>query len=114
AWSDERRLWSNLVEAYPWSAKAHEGLGEARYRAGEYGKALESFQEGMRLRVERRDRVLEYYIPLFESRAGGRPLPMARETPAAHRWLARAWLALGRNDEARAHLLRADKLAAGL
>jgi len=113
-WSDERLLWSRLADAYPWSAKAHEGLGEARYRAGEYGPALESFETGMRLRLDRGDRVLEYYIPLFEARALGRPLPLRRETPAAHRWLARAWLALGRPDEARAHMLRADRLAAGL
>lgn len=110
-WSDERLLWARLISAYPWSAKAHEGLGEARYRAGEYRAALESFETGLRLRVERRDRLLEYYLPLFEARAAGRPLPLSRETPSVHRWLARAWLALGRPDQARAHLRWAEALS---
>ena len=109
-WSDERLLWAKLVEAYPWSAKAHEGLGEAEYRAGDYGPALEEFRQGFRLRMGRQDRVLEYYVPLFEERAHGRPLPLTRETPAVHRWLARAWLAVGNKEQSRGHLERAEQL----
>lgn len=119
-WSDDVRLWARLADVYPWSAKAHEGLGEALYRRGRYAEALASLRLGLRFRLERSDRVLAFYVPLFESRrmamdAGSRPPapPLQWESATSRLWLARAWMAVGRPDAAREHLRRAEELSAG-
>ncbi len=63
-WSSETRLWRSLVDVYPWSAKAHEGLGEALFRAGRVPEAETSFRKGLALRENREDPVLAHYVPL--------------------------------------------------
>lgn len=63
-WSSEPRLWQSLVDVYPWSANAREGLGEALFRAGHVPEAEASLRRGLALRENRDDLVLEHYVPL--------------------------------------------------
>lgn len=63
-WSSEPRLWQSLVDVYPWSANAHEGLGEALFRAGRVPEAEASFRRGLALRENREDLVLKHYVPV--------------------------------------------------
>lgn len=63
-WSSETRLWQSLVDVYPWSAKAVEGLGEAQFRAGRVPEAEASFRKGLALRESREEPLLAHYVPL--------------------------------------------------
>lgn len=80
-WSSESRLWASLVAVYPWSAKAHEGLGEAHYREGDYPSALASFETGLALRRDRADRVLTRFVPIAP------PGTIGWESASLYRWL---------------------------
>lgn len=93
-WASDSRLWGRLAEVYPWSAKAWEGLGEARFREGEFPRARSAFEEALALREHKRDRVLAHYVPMAPSGT------LAWETPALYRWAGLAALETG--DEARA------------
>lgn len=79
-WAEEPRLWKSLIRIYPWSAKAHEGLGEAYYRRRSYPEALESFEEALSFRESRKDKVLAHYVPLAKGR-------LSWESPSLYRWL---------------------------
>lgn len=63
-WSSEPRLWQSLVDVYPWSANAREGLGEALFRAGRVPEAEASFRRGLELRETHEDLVLRHYVPV--------------------------------------------------
>lgn len=101
-WGDEARLWRRLVARYPESAKAHEGLGEALFRQAKPEEALASFEEGRRLRAERRDPVLAYYQPKTEV--------LRWDSPGNARWRGLARLALEREREAEADFEEAARL----
>ncbi|OIO07163.1 MAG: hypothetical protein AUJ52_10800 [Elusimicrobia bacterium CG1_02_63_36] len=80
-WRSESRLWGSLVAVYPWSAKAHEGLGEAYYREGDYASALASFEAGLHLREGRKDPLLVRFVPIAP------PGTLAWESPSLYRWM---------------------------
>jgi tetratricopeptide (TPR) repeat protein len=63
-WSSETRLWQSLVDVYPWSAKAVEGLGETQFRAGHTPEAEASFRKGLALRESREEPLLAHYVPV--------------------------------------------------
>lgn len=87
-WKSETRLWESLVEIYPWCAKAHEGLGQARFRAGNYPEALDSFSQSRDLRDHRQDLVLAYYAPMTHE--------IGWESASLYRWLGLTDLELGK------------------
>ncbi|MBI3552113.1 MAG: hypothetical protein HY077_06310 [Elusimicrobia bacterium] len=93
-WSQESRLWTTLLDEYPWCAKAEEGLGESRFRRGDYGGALEAFERALFLRENRQDRLLAFYAPLSDGHF------VAWESPSLRRWLGHAQLKLGHIKEA--------------
>lgn len=101
-WSRESRLWSGLVREYPWSSKAHEGLGEAWLREDRFAEAAAEFAEALRLRAERRDLLLAHYASLTSE------LPW--ESPGLERKLGLALLNLGDDAAAERHLRRAIAL----
>jgi len=79
-WSSEPRLWQSLVDVYPWSANAHEGLGEALFRAGHVPEAEASFRRGLALREDREDLVLKHYVPVAPpGTLGWESAPLYRE-----------------------------------
>ncbi|TBR21830.1 tetratricopeptide repeat protein, partial [bacterium] len=78
-WSSDSRLWGSLAGVYPWSAKAWEGLGEARFREGDYPRARAAFEEALVLREQKRDRLLAHYIPTAP------PGTLAWQSPALYR-----------------------------
>lgn len=80
-WSQETRLWSSLLDIYPWCAKAEEGMGEALFRQDDYAGALESFQRARFLRDNRQDLVLQAYAPLSQGNF------VRWESPSLYRWL---------------------------
>ncbi len=63
-WTSETRLWRSLVDVYPWSAKANEGLGEALFRADRVPEAEAALRKGFALRKSHEDLVLAHYVPL--------------------------------------------------
>ncbi|MDE2143766.1 MAG: hypothetical protein KGJ84_15265 [Elusimicrobia bacterium] len=93
-WSSETRLWASLVRAYPWSAKAVEGEGEALFRAGRTAEAQAAFEQGLALRSTRRDLVLAHYVPYAP------PGTISWESAPLQRWLGLCALRLG--DEGKA------------
>ncbi|MFA6317576.1 MAG: hypothetical protein WC943_09165 [Elusimicrobiota bacterium] len=103
-WTDERRLWSSLVQRYPLSAKAHEGLGDAQVRYKNFGPALASYEEALRLREERRDPVLAYYVPISAGHLNW-------QSPSLRRSLGAAYIREGGLDQAGRHLRKAVELA---
>jgi protein O-mannosyl-transferase len=62
-WRSESKLWQSLVDIYPWSAKANEGLGEALFRAGHVPEAEAAYRKGLALRESHEDLVLAHYVP---------------------------------------------------
>ena len=79
-WASEPRLWQSLVDIYPWSAKANEGLGEALFRADRIPEAEASFRKGLALRENREDLVLLHYVPLAPpGTIGWESAPLDRE-----------------------------------
>lgn len=102
-WSQESRLWSGLARIYPWSAKAHHGLGDAWLRQGRWEEAAGSYDAALRLRRDRADPVLAHYVP--------RTSELTWESPTTHRGLAIALLNLGRLREAQGQFERAIALA---
>ena len=88
-WSSETRLWTSLLDVYPWCAKAEEGLGEARFRQKDYPGALEAFRRALFLREHREDLVLAAYAPLSQGNY------VRWESPTLFRWLGHTEAALG-------------------
>ena len=79
-WSSETRLWQSLVDVYPWSAKAREGLGEALFRADRIPEAETAFRKGLALRTSHEDLVLSHYVPLAPpGTIGWESAPLDRE-----------------------------------
>ena len=103
-WAAEERLWSSLERAYPASAKAVEGRGEALYRAGRYAEALAEFERGRDLRESRADPVLAHYVPLAP------PGALSWESAPLRRWLGLTRLKLGDEDHALAEFAQATVL----
>ncbi|MBI4678999.1 MAG: tetratricopeptide repeat protein [Elusimicrobia bacterium] len=102
-WADERRLWGSLVRQYPWSAKAHEGLGDACSHFRDYGPALASYEEALRLRETRQDPLLRYYVPI----SGGR---LNWQSPSLRRSLGGGYFRAGAFSRAEPHLAKAIEL----
>lgn len=88
-WAQEERLWRSLARIYPWCAKAQEGLGEALFRRGDAGAALQAFRAAQDLRESRQDQVLAYYAPLSQGRF------VRWESPTLYRWLGHALIKTG-------------------
>lgn len=88
-WRSEVSLWESLARAYPWSAKAAEGIGEACFREGRYPEALSSFKRAAALRRTRQDKVLARYAGLSDGAF------VRWESPSLERWLGRTWAAQG-------------------
>ncbi|MBI4424084.1 MAG: hypothetical protein HY554_10180 [Elusimicrobia bacterium] len=103
AWADETRLWGGLARHYPWSSKAHEGLGDAWLRKGRHAEAAAAYEAALAARRERGDRVLAYYVPLTPA--------LGWERASLHRGLGLARLGLGEPEEAAKQLRRAIELA---
>ncbi len=79
-WSSETRLWQSLVDIYPWSAKANEGLGEALFRADRIPEAEAAFRKGLALRESHEDLVLAHYVRLAPpGTIGWESAPLDRE-----------------------------------
>ena len=79
-WRSETRLWQSLIDIYPWSAKANEGLGEALFRAERVPEAEAAFRRGLALREGRKDLVLKHYVPLAPpGTIGWESAPLDRE-----------------------------------
>jgi hypothetical protein len=100
-WRSESSLWQSLVEIYPWSAKANEGLGEALFRADRVPEAEAAFRKGLALRESHEDLVLAHYVPLappgtiaWDSAPLDRELALCRlrlgDDRAAEDWFAKA------------------------
>lgn len=103
-WSSETRLWTSLLDIYPWCAKAEEGLGEARFRQKDYAGALEAFSRARRLRERQEDLVLRAYAPLSQGNF------VRWESPSLYRWLGHAEAVLGDLPGADDDFSRAQKL----
>lgn len=103
-WSSEPRLWQSLVDIYPWSANAHEGLGEAQFRAGHVPEAEASFRRGLALRENREDLVLAHYVPLAP------PGTIAWESAPLYRELGLCRLRLDDDREAAGFMTKAAAL----
>jgi tetratricopeptide (TPR) repeat protein len=103
-WASEPRLWHSLVDIYPWSAKANEGLGEALFRADRIPEAEAAFKKGLALRANREDLVLSHYVPLAPpGTIGWDSAPLDRE-------LGLCRLRLGDDLEAAAYMKKAAEL----
>jgi protein O-mannosyl-transferase len=103
-WSSEPRLWQSLVDFYPWSANAREGLGEALFRADRTSEAEASFRKGLALRENHADLVLAHYVPFAP------PGTIAWESAALDRELGLCRLRLGDELEAAAFMKKAAEL----
>ncbi|OGR58860.1 MAG: hypothetical protein A2X36_02945 [Elusimicrobia bacterium GWA2_69_24] len=104
-WSSDDRLWMSLARIYPWSAKAHEGLGEAYFREGRFTEALASFSAARSLREGHQDTLLARYLRLS-------PEGLLRwENAGLYRWLGLCLLELDRPREAKPLLEKAVSLA---
>ncbi len=103
-WASDEKLWSSLARVYPWSSKAHEGLGEAYFRDGRFPEALSSFQKAAAVRQRRQDLVLAHYVPLAP------PGTIAWESASLQRWLGLATLETGDLAASRRHLEKAQGL----
>lgn len=106
-WRDETRLWRGLVDVYPWSAKAHEGLGEALYRAGRVGEAEDEFARGLALRERHEDLVLAHYAPIAP------PGTIGWDSAPLMRWLGLCRLKRGDVRGAENYFARATALQPG-
>jgi len=95
-WSDEIRLWTQLQQIYPWSAKAAEGAGEALARANRCGDALPDLRRAYLLREDHRDPLLVHYVPI----SGGL---LRWESPSLYRWLGECEAKTGQRDLAATH-----------
>jgi tetratricopeptide (TPR) repeat protein len=103
-WSSETRLWQSLVDIYPWSAKATEGLGEALFRADRVPEAEAAFRKGLALRESHEDLVLAHYVPLAP------PGTIAWESAPLDRELGLCRLRLGDDREAAEFMKKAAEL----
>ncbi|MFI5350274.1 MAG: tetratricopeptide repeat protein [Elusimicrobiota bacterium] len=106
-WRSETRLWQSLVDIYPWSAKANEGLGEALFRAGRAPEAEAAFRKGLALRASREDLVLAHYVPVAP------PGTIAWESAPLYRELALCRLRLNDDRGAEDFFIKAAALQPG-
>jgi len=106
-WSSEPRLWTSLLDRYPWCAKAEEGLGESLFHRRDYPVALEAFTRALYLRESRQDKVLTAYADLSPEHF------VKWESPSLRRWLGHAQFKLGRTEEADAQFQEAAALDPG-
>lgn len=103
-WSRETRLWTSLLDIYPWCAKAEEGLGEALFHQKDYPGALEAFQRARYLRDNRQDLILRAYAPLSQGNF------VRWESPSLYRWLGHSEVTLHNLASADADFLSAQAL----
>ena len=106
-WKSEPRLWQSLVDVYPWSAKANEGLGEALFRADRIPEAEAAFRKGLALRESHKDLVLAHYVPLAP------PGTIGWESAPLQRELGLCRLRLGDDREAENFMKKAAELQPG-
>jgi tetratricopeptide (TPR) repeat protein len=103
-WSREERLWTTLLDDYPWCAKAEEGLGETLFKEGRYEEAREAFERSLSLRRGGEDKIIQAYAALSPGHF------VQPESPSARRWLGHCLWKLGRNDDADAQFEKAAEL----
>jgi tetratricopeptide (TPR) repeat protein len=88
-WQSESRLWKSLVDIYPWSAKANEGLADAYFREDDNGRALAYYERALALRRDKEDLVLRHYAAIAP------PGTIGWDSPFLYRGLGLTRLRLG-------------------
>lgn len=60
-WTDDLRLWKDVISQSPYKARPYVNLGVAYRRRGEYQKAVNAYQTALKLRPEHREPLAQIY-----------------------------------------------------